>query len=177
MKKAVVTILLETLIAMAALTAVAGITAAAELQAVAGITAVTKIKAISGVIAGIGKALGHANAPPNAAWLYQANKPEQAAGSAARRSPDSPGKAPLLVPLQCRLASGPWRNCNMRVDRLGEHWWLELGGQLIEFRHDGHGNPTMRWPGGHWRPVNSSWQSDGRLCWDGICVRGAIPLD
>jgi hypothetical protein len=83
----------------------------------------------------------------------------------------------LLVPLQCRLAAGPWRSCNMRVDRLGEHWWLELGGRLIEFRHDGHGGLKMRWPGGPWRPATSRWQADGCLCWDGICARGAIPLD
>jgi hypothetical protein len=65
----------------------------------------------------------------------------------------------------------------MRVERLGEHWWLELGGRLIEFRHDGHGGVTMRWSGGPWQPVNSRWQPDGCLCWDGICARGAIPLD
>jgi len=65
----------------------------------------------------------------------------------------------------------------MRVERLGEHWWLELGGRLIEFRHDGHGGLTMRWHGGPWRPVKSRWQADGCLCWDGICACGAIPLD
>jgi len=85
--------------------------------------------------------------------------------------------APLLVPLQCRLAAGAWQNCTMRVDRLGEHWGLELGRRRIEFRHDGHGGMAMRWPGGPWQPVNSRWNSDGSLCWDGICARGAIPLD
>ena len=155
-------------------TAVSGVMAVTRATAVAGNKAVSEIPAIPGITDFCCTALAHANAPP---WLSQANRSGQAAGSEAGRSSDSPGTAPLLVPLQCRLAAGPWRNCNMRVDRLGEHWWLELGGRLIEFRHDGQGGLAMRWPGGPWRPVNSRWQSDGCLCWDGICARGNIPLD
>ncbi len=154
-----------------------GVMAITSATAVAGNKAVTGITAFPGVIAGSGTAFAHANAPPSPPWLSQANRSGQGAGSEAGRSPDSPGTSPLLVPLQCRLAAGPWRSCNMRVERLGEHWWLELGGRLIEFRHDGHGGLTMRWPGGPWRPVASRWQADGCLCWDGICTRGAIPLD
>ena len=157
--------------------AVSGVMAVFGVMAVRGATAVAGTTAFPGVIAGSGTALFHANAPPAPPWLSQANKSEQGFRSEAGRLPDSSGTTSLLVPLQCRLASGPWRNCNMRVERLGEHWWLELGGRLIEFRHDGHGGVTMRWPGGPWRPATSRWQADGCLCWDGICARGAIPLD
>ena len=38
---------------------------------------------------------------------------------------------PGLVPLQCRLADGPWQDCHMQVEELGLHWFLLVGGQRI----------------------------------------------
>jgi hypothetical protein len=84
---------------------------------------------------------------------------------------------PGLVPLECRLDAGPWQNCQMQVEEIGAHWFLVVGGQRIEFRHDGRGSVTMQKPSGGWRPVSSHWQEDTSLCWDGVCARGDIPLD
>ncbi len=151
-----------------------GVMAVMGVMAITGALAITTVLAVTGglaftrVLAGTGSAPAQANGPPSRASLSQPSILEQG---------PSPLAAPLLVPLQCRLADGAWQSCTMRVDRLGEHWWLELGRRRIEFRHDGHGGIAMRWPGGPWRPVNSRWKSDGSLCWDGICARGAIPLD
>ncbi|MEB3306618.1 MAG: hypothetical protein VKK98_00545 [Cyanobacteriota bacterium] len=82
------------------------------------------------------------------------------------------------VPLECRLGSGSWTNCTMRVESVGLHWWIQAGPQTIEFRHDGRGGIRMRngvtTP---WRPVVASWSADASLCWDGVCARGSIPLD
>jgi hypothetical protein len=145
-----------------------GVLAVTGVLAITTVLAVTGGIAVIGVIAGTGPASAPANAPPSSALLSQAKILVQG---------PSPLAARLLVPLQCRLAAGAWQNCAMRVERLGEHWWLELGRRRIEFRHDGHGGMAMRWPGGPWQSVNSRWNSDGSLCWDGICARGAIPLD
>ncbi len=82
-----------------------------------------------------------------------------------------------LVPLECRLNEGPWQTCQMQVEEIGAHWFLLVGGQRIEFRHDGRGSVTMQRDPGVWRPVSSRWQEDTSLCWDGVCARGDIPLD
>jgi hypothetical protein len=84
--------------------------------------------------------------------------------------------APALIPLQCRLGDGPWQDCRMRVEEVGAHWILLVGGRQIEFRHDGSGTVTMR-EQGRVRAVTSRWQEDRSLCWDGTCARGEIPLD
>ena len=84
---------------------------------------------------------------------------------------------PGQVSLQCRLADGPWQDCHMQVEKLGLHWFLLVGGQRIEFRHDGRGKVTMLKPSGGWQPVHSRWVENTDLCWDGVCARGDIPLD
>jgi hypothetical protein len=84
---------------------------------------------------------------------------------------------PRLIPLQCRLGGGPWRSCQMRVEEVGSHWWLLVGQQVLEFRHDGRGSVTMQEASGGWRAVNSRWEEETSLCWDGVCARGDIPLD
>jgi len=84
--------------------------------------------------------------------------------------------APLLVPLRCRLNQGAWQECQMQVDQVGSHWWLLVGTQKLEFRHDGLGSVTMQHGDGDWLPVSSRWE-DRDLCWNGVCARGEIPLD
>lgn len=81
------------------------------------------------------------------------------------------------IALECRLASGPWQPCQMKVERLGAHWWLLIGDQRLEFRHDGRGQVTMQRGQENWRQVDSRWGDDASLCWDGVCARGEIPLD
>lgn len=89
-----------------------------------------------------------------------------------------PGLAQQHVPLECRVDTGSWARCTMRVERIGEHWWIQSGGQRIEFRHDGRGAITMRRSQtSAWQTVSANWMADAVLCWDGICARGAIPLD
>ena len=86
--------------------------------------------------------------------------------------------AQTSVPLECRLGEEPWSTCTMQVERLGEHWWITVGPQRIEFRHDGKGSITMRkGTQASWRSVTANWTADAALCWDGVCARGAIPLD
>jgi len=80
------------------------------------------------------------------------------------------------IPLECRLGSGPWQQCRMRVETVGAHWFLLVGDRRIEFRHDGSGTVTMG-EGGQARPVTSRWLEDRSLCWDRTCARGEIPLD
>jgi hypothetical protein len=84
---------------------------------------------------------------------------------------------PGLISLECRLADGPWQQCQMQVEQVGAHWLLLVAGQRIEFRHDQRGSVTMLAPTGGWRPVSSRWSADTSLCWDGVCARGDIPLD
>jgi hypothetical protein len=82
------------------------------------------------------------------------------------------------VPLECRLGDGPWQDCHMQIESIGMHWWLLIGEQRVEFRHDGRGRVTMQErEGGGWRPVDSRWAEDTSLCWNGICAKGDIPLD
>ncbi|HYP04019.1 MAG TPA: hypothetical protein VER57_05660, partial [Cyanobium sp.] len=63
------------------------------------------------------------------------------------------------------------------VQQVGSHWFLLVGEQRVEFRHDGTGAVRMQKNTGGWRPVSSRWNEDTSLCWDGVCARGDIPLD
>jgi hypothetical protein len=83
----------------------------------------------------------------------------------------------LSIPLQCRLGNGTWQPCQMDVMAVGSHWTLQVGDQRLEFRHDGRGGVTMQQGSGGWRTVSSRWEQPLDLCWDGVCARGAIPLD
>jgi hypothetical protein len=65
----------------------------------------------------------------------------------------------------------------MEVVQMGSHWTLVVGEQRLEFRHDGRGAVTLHSGAGPWRMVTSRWEKQSDLCWDGICARGAIPLD
>lgn len=84
---------------------------------------------------------------------------------------------PGTIALECRLPPGPWQPCQMQVERVGAHWWLLIGDQRLEFRHDGRGQVTMQRGKENWRQVDSRWGDDASLCWDGVCARGEIPLD
>jgi len=81
------------------------------------------------------------------------------------------------IPLECRLGDGPWQSCRMEIQEVGSHWFLLVGEQRVEFRHDGTGAVRMQKDTSGWRPVNSRWNEDTSLCWDGVCARGDIPLD
>jgi hypothetical protein len=78
--------------------------------------------------------------------------------------------------LECRLGQGAWQVCHMEIRTAGAHWVLVVGGERLEFRHDGTGQMRMGSKGG-WREVTPRWSADRSLCWDGVCVRGDIPLD
>lgn len=82
-----------------------------------------------------------------------------------------------MATLQCRLAGGPWRPCQMEVQDVGVHWVLRIGEQRIEFRHSGDGAVRMQKEAGPWQSVTATWQADASLCWDGVCAKGDIPLD
>ncbi|MEB3183123.1 MAG: hypothetical protein VKN15_01870 [Cyanobacteriota bacterium] len=82
-----------------------------------------------------------------------------------------------VIALECRLARGAWQPCRMEVIEVGSHWLLFVAGRRLEFRHDGRGGVSMRRDAGSWRSVSSRWEPPQHLCWDGICARGAIPLD
>ena len=105
---------------------------------------------------------------PPGAWA-QAGTTMAAQGAAA--------DAGATAQLECRLQAGPWQRCRMEVEQLGSRWWLVVGDQRIEFRHDGRGSVTMQRQGGPWRPVTARWGEDTSLCWDGVCARGDLPLD
>ena len=98
------------------------------------------------------------------------------AGMAGGEQPEleAPG---LRVPLQCQLGKGPWQDCLMDVEAVGLHWWLQIGSERIEFRHDGRGNIRMRQGLQAWRSVRSHWSREAALCWNGLCAKGEIPLD
>jgi hypothetical protein len=83
---------------------------------------------------------------------------------------------PLRVPLECRLAGGPWQACTMTIEQVGTHWWLDVGRERLEFRSDGRGSVSLS-AGGSSRAVMPAWNPDQALCWDGVCARGDIPLD
>ena len=101
------------------------------------------------------------------------------AGGQLAAGPEARGAAPSLraIPLECRLGQGPWQTCRMEVVEIGSLWALVVDGQRWEFRHDGQGSVTMQHGGGPWRQVSSRWVERDSLCWDGVCARGAIPLD
>lgn len=84
---------------------------------------------------------------------------------------------PQSIPLDCRLADGPWQPCTLTIVALGEHWWLQVGGERLEFRSDGRGGISLRGRGGVIRTVQPVWASDQALCWDGVCTKGELPLD
>lgn len=87
------------------------------------------------------------------------------------------GAQPMRVPLECRLAAGPWQACTMTIEQLGAHWWLDVGQERFEFRSDGRGSVSLRAGGGSTRAVMPAWNQEQALCWDGVCARGDIPLD
>jgi hypothetical protein len=84
---------------------------------------------------------------------------------------------PGPVPLRCQIRGGPWRDCQMRVQRLGEQWTLVVGRQHYAFRHDGKGSIRMQAGKEPWVQVQPRWNDDAALCWDGICAQGDLPLD
>jgi len=86
-------------------------------------------------------------------------------------------QAALTVPLECRIGSAPWSPCTMTIQRFGEHWWLQVGAQRLEFRSDGRGSITMRDGSGSQRAVQPIWREPRSLCWDGVCAKGDLPLD
>jgi hypothetical protein len=83
----------------------------------------------------------------------------------------------LNVPLECRIGDGPWSPCTMTIQRIGEHWWLQVGAQRLEFHSDGRGSISLRHGAGSQRAVQPVWREPRALCWDGICAKGDLPLD
>lgn len=79
--------------------------------------------------------------------------------------------------LQCRVASGPWRPCQMDLDADGLGWELQVGRETVRFRSDGRGAVSMQRGRHNWRSVTARWQPDSSLCWDGVCALGPFPLD
>lgn len=92
------------------------------------------------------------------------------------RGSDTVEVQPFSLALECRIGQGPWQACRMRVEQVGLHWYLLIGEQQVEFRHDGGGTVRLRQQG-YWRSVTSRWEEDTSLCWGGYCARGDIPLD
>ena len=86
-------------------------------------------------------------------------------------------QAALTVPLECRIGTAGWTPCTMTIQRFGEHWWLQVGPQRLEFRSDGRGSITVSDGAGGRRPVQPVWREPRSLCWDGICAKGDLPLD
>lgn len=84
---------------------------------------------------------------------------------------------PMGIPLECRLGQQAWQRCRMDVEQVGVTWALLVGEHRLEFHHDGRGVTNMQGAVGAWRTVSARWDSQGNLCWDGVCARGAIPLD
>jgi hypothetical protein len=94
-----------------------------------------------------------------------------------RAAPERGGSEPSGIALECRRGKGPWRRCRMQVREVGAHWFLQIGAERLEFRHDGSGTVRMHSDREGWRQVHSHWGEDTSLCWDGVCARGDIPLD
>lgn len=94
-------------------------------------------------------------------------------------SPPASWAEPLHPPVQlrCRLEGGPWQECRMSVERLGERWSLLVGRERLWFEHDGRGTVRMQRGSRDWRAVEAHWSADAVLCWDGVCAKGEIPLD
>ena len=53
-------------------------------------------------------------------------------------------REPFSVPLECQLESGGWHPCTMTVERIGEHWWLQVGQRRFDLRHDGQGPSSCK---------------------------------
>jgi hypothetical protein len=87
------------------------------------------------------------------------------------------GAEPPAYQVECRLGDGPWHPCVMTVQAVGERWQIDLGGLRVVFRHDGRGSVEMSRSSGPWQSVSSRWDGNHALCWDGICAKGAFPLD
>lgn len=83
----------------------------------------------------------------------------------------------LQVPLECQLRQGQWQPCWLTIIEVGQRWWLDVGGQRIEFRSDGRGSVTLRDAQGNSRLVQPVWTTQQALCWDGVCAKGDLPLD
>jgi hypothetical protein len=83
----------------------------------------------------------------------------------------------VQVPLRCRIQGGSWQPCRMTIERIGEHWWLEVGNERLEFRSDGRGQVTLNDGKGQARQVVPAWSEEQALCWDGVCALGSFPLD
>ena len=83
----------------------------------------------------------------------------------------------LQVPLDCQLQGAAWRPCTLTIERMGEHWWLLVDGQRLDFRSDGRGSVTLSDASGRSRAVQPVWTAQQALCWDGVCARGDLPLD
>ncbi|MCP9916109.1 hypothetical protein [Cyanobium sp. ATX 6F1] len=81
------------------------------------------------------------------------------------------------IPLNCRIAQGPWRACVMTVASPGQQWRLQVGSKRFDFRHDGSGQVILKRPGAPLQVVSSRWIAAQTLCWDGVCARGELPLD
>ena len=80
--------------------------------------------------------------------------------------------------LQCKQGAQRWTDCQMRQLSPGHHWFLEIGSDRIEFRHDGSGRMRMRaGQRGSWVSVEPRWDEDQSLCWGTVCARGDLPLD
>lgn len=96
-------------------------------------------------------------------------------GFAAAWAGPEPSHPP--VPLRCQLEGGPWQDCRMIVESLGERWSLAVGPDEVRFEHDGRGHVRMQRRGSDWVPVDAHWTADAALCWDGVCAKGDLPLD
>lgn len=81
------------------------------------------------------------------------------------------------IPLDCRLGSGVWQPCTLTIERLGEHWWLDVAGERLHFRSDGRGSVQLQQGQAAARRVEPRWESQQALCWDGVCAKGELPLD
>ena len=84
---------------------------------------------------------------------------------------------PFSLPLECQLDSAHWQPCTLTVGRLGEHWWLQVGGRRLDFHHDGRGQIKLQEAAREPQLVQPQWRSEQALCWGAICAKGALPLD
>ena len=92
-------------------------------------------------------------------------------------SPALQAQPRLEVPLECQLRGSAWQPCTLTIERLGEHWWLQVQGERLEFRSDGRGRITLIDAAGARQAVQPIWTAQQALCWDGVCAKGDLPLD
>ena len=81
------------------------------------------------------------------------------------------------MPVECELRGAGWRPCTLTIERMGEHWWLQVDGQRLDFRSDGRGSVTLQDGSGRSQVVEPVWTAQQALCWDGVCAKGDLPLD